>query len=94
MRIGTLTVEIFLGEARSLKQKRFILSKLKDRLRKKFNISIIEADYQDKWQRSVLGIACLSTDVKIINSTFNKILDFIERGKEGYEILNDSFEIL
>ena len=93
MRIGILNIELFLHETRSLKQKRFILNKMKDRLRRKFNISIVEAGYQDKWQRSVLGIVTASNNAKIINSTFDQILNSIEKSKDGFEILRDDFEI-
>jgi len=94
MRIGILNVELFLHETHSLKQKRFVIQQLKDKLRKRFNISIIEADYQDKWQRSVIAMACISGDTRIINSTFDKITDFIDENKSGFEILNDEFEIM
>lgn len=94
MRIGILKIEFFLHETHSLKQKRFIIQQLKDKLRKRFNISIIEADYQDKWQRSVIAIACISEDSRLINSTFDKIIDYIEQNKSGFEILNDEFEIM
>ncbi|HPD19565.1 MAG: DUF503 domain-containing protein [Candidatus Goldbacteria bacterium] len=94
MKIGLLQAELYLSQCGSLKQKRFALSGLKSRLRNKFNVSIIEAAYQDKWQRAVIAIACISNDEKILSSTFNQILNFIEREKKGFEILNSQIEIL
>ncbi len=94
MKIGLLQIELYLSQSSSLKQKRFILNGLKSKLKNKFNISIIESDYQDKWQRSVIAIACISNDEKIVSSTFNQILDFIEYDKKGFEILNSQIEIL
>jgi uncharacterized protein YlxP (DUF503 family) len=94
MKIGLLQIELYLSQSRSLKQKRFILNGLKDKLRDKFNISLIESDYQDKWQRSVLAIACISNDEKIVSSTFNQIMDFIDFEKKGFEILNSQIEII
>jgi len=94
MKIGILNIELFLHDTHSLKQKRFIIQQLKDKLRKRFNISVIEAGFQDKWQRSVLAIAGISNDDRLLNSTFDKILDFIEENKSGFEILKDEFEII
>ncbi|MCX8092861.1 MAG: DUF503 domain-containing protein [Candidatus Goldbacteria bacterium] len=94
MKIGLLQIELYLSQSRSLKEKRFVLEGLKSKLRNKFNISIIEADYQDKWQRTVMAIACISNNEKIVSSTFNQILNFIECEKKGFEILNSQIEIL
>lgn len=94
MKIGLLQVELYLSQCSSLKQKRFVLNGLKSKLRNKFNISIIEAGYQDKWQRAVMAIACISNDAKIVSSTFNQIMNFFEFEKKGFEILNSQMEIL
>ncbi len=94
MKIGLFQIELYLGQCGSLKQKRVILNGLKSKLRNKFNISIIEAGYQDKWQRAVVAIACISNDEKIVSSTFNQIMNFIEMEKKGFEVLNSQIEIL
>jgi len=94
MKIGLLQIELYLSQCGSLKQKRMILNGLKSKLRDKFNISIIEADYQDKWQRSILAVACISNNEKIVDSTFNQILNFIDVEKKGFEILNSQIEML
>ena len=52
MPIGLLTLEIYIPEAHSLKDKRQVLRSLKDRLRRKFNVAVAELDGQDSWQRS------------------------------------------
>jgi uncharacterized protein len=93
-KVGILQIELYMSQCGSLKQKRFILRGLKERLRRKFNISIIEADYQDKWQRSVIAAACVSNDEKIITGTFNKILDMLNAGRGDYEVLKDMIEII
>ena len=49
-------LELELPFAFSLKDKRQTLRSLKDRLRRK-NVSVIESDYQDIWQRATLEIA-------------------------------------
>ena len=49
-------LELELPYALSLKDKRQTLRSLKDRLRRK-NVSIVEADHQDLWQRATVELA-------------------------------------
>ena len=49
-------LELELPFATSLKDKRQTLRSLKDRLRRK-NVSVVEADPQDFWQRATLELA-------------------------------------
>ena len=55
MVLGVLTIELFIWESQSLKDKRQVLHSLKDRLRGKFNVSVAEVDGQDLWQKAVLN---------------------------------------
>ena len=76
--LGFYQLEIYIPGALSLKEKRFVLKSIKDRIRKKFNVSIAELDGNDKWQKSLLGIAMVSNDGKLIEGSFNKILNMID----------------
>jgi hypothetical protein len=49
-------LELELPFAASLKDKRQTLRSLKDRLRRK-NVSVVESDHQDAWQRATVEIA-------------------------------------
>lgn len=49
-------LELRLPFASSLKEKRQTLRSLKDRLRRK-NVSVVESDYQDSWQRATIELA-------------------------------------
>ncbi|MFO7891520.1 MAG: DUF503 domain-containing protein [bacterium] len=93
MFVGTIQIELFLSEADSLKGKRFILQSLKKKLRNKFNISIAEIDYHNKWQRSHLGIACVSSDRRFIDQVFSKVLNFIDN-ENRVEVLDSFVEVL
>ncbi|MGH9542111.1 MAG: DUF503 domain-containing protein [Terriglobales bacterium] len=62
MPIGTFEIEIHLPGAHSLKDKRSVLRGLKDGLRRHFNVSVAELDYQDLWQRAVVGVAAIGPD--------------------------------
>jgi uncharacterized protein YlxP (DUF503 family) len=77
MLVGVLVIDLFLLEGGSLKAKRKVLNSIKARLRQSFNISIAEIGYQDKWQRSRLGISIVSIEAKHIDQVFAKIMDHL-----------------
>ena len=54
-------LELELPFSSSLKDKRQTLRSLKDRLRRK-NVSIVESDYQDLWQRATVELALAAID--------------------------------
>ncbi|MCW8995805.1 MAG: DUF503 domain-containing protein [Psychromonas sp.] len=60
--ITLLTVELLLPHSHSLKEKRRVLRGLKERIRSKFNASVAETAYQDKWQRAVLAVCLVGSD--------------------------------
>lgn len=76
--IGSLTVEIHIPQANSLKQKRQVVRSLKDRLRSKFNVSVAEVDHLDKWQRCTLEIVMVGNDHRYLDSALARIGQFIE----------------
>ena len=79
MFVGTLQIDLYLPGSLSLKEKRFILQSLKSRLRNKFNVSVAEVDYHDKWQRTVIACAVVSNEKKHIDTMLNNIFQFIDR---------------
>jgi uncharacterized protein YlxP (DUF503 family) len=54
-------LELELPFSSSLKQKRQTIRSLKDRLRRK-NVSVVEADHQDVWQRATVEFAFAAVD--------------------------------
>jgi len=52
----TVRLELELPFSSSLKDKRQTLRSIKDRLRRK-NVSVVESDHQDLWQRATMEIA-------------------------------------
>jgi uncharacterized protein YlxP (DUF503 family) len=61
----------------SLKEKRRIVTSVKEKLRQKFNVSIIESDYQDTWQKIQLAAAMVANSKVIIEKVFQQMEDFI-----------------
>ncbi len=56
----TVRLELELPFASSLKHKRQTIRSLKDRMRRK-NVSIVESNHQDLWQRATVEIALAAT---------------------------------
>ena len=75
--VGLCTVELFIPESQSLKDKRQVLLSLKDRLREKFNLSVAEVDGQDLWQKAVLGLACVANEGRYVNQVCDQALNLI-----------------
>ena len=78
MTIGFLQIDLVLLATKSLKDKRSIISRIKNQVRSKFNISIAEIDHGDKLGRSLVGITTVSNDSKIVHNTLIKVEEFIE----------------
>ena len=60
--VAVLTLEIFVEDSHSLKDKRHVVKSLKDRLRQKFNVAVAEIDGLDSWQRSVIAAVTVSNE--------------------------------
>jgi uncharacterized protein len=82
MVVGLLTVEMHVPGSQSLKDKRMILRRVKDRLRK-FNVAVSEVDHQDLWQRAALAVVTVSTDQRHADRELAAAIDEIERVEPG-----------
>lgn len=60
MPLATLTLELSIEHAQSLKDRRQVVRSLKEKLRRGFNISVAELDEAVIWNRATLGIAAIS----------------------------------
>ena len=74
MPVGLLTLELHLPDAQSLKDKRQVLRSLKDKLRANFNVAVAELDFEDSWQRSVVGVVTLSNEEQHVEQALQKVL--------------------
>jgi uncharacterized protein YlxP (DUF503 family) len=82
MTVALLSVELFLPMSQSLKDKRVVLRRLKDRLGA-LNVSVAEVAHQDLWQRAGLGIATVASSDGVAEETLTSALDTIERLEPG-----------
>ena len=93
MVVGVYTVELFISESQSLKDKRQVLHSLKDRLREKFNLSVAEVDGQDLWQKAVVGMACVANESRYVQQVLEQALNVI-KGMPAVEVVRTQLELL
>ncbi|OQX56544.1 MAG: hypothetical protein B5M53_00925 [Candidatus Cloacimonas sp. 4484_209] len=93
MIVGLLNVSLFLNNSSNLKDKRRILTSIKDGLRRRFNISIGVVDDEKKYNYSQLGVACVSSNVHFVRDLLNRVLRAIE-DRCDVEVINVKRSIL
>ena len=91
MIIGVLQAELYLQGCLSLKEKRMIVKSLKDRVSRKFNVSVAELDYLDKWQRALIAFATVSNSKKHTDKVLQKIIQLLDN-EISFELINHQFD--
>jgi hypothetical protein len=69
MIIGVVSWELEIHGAQSLKEKRSVVRSLRDRLRKRHNLSVAETAYQDLWQRAELTVCVVASARTVAEQT-------------------------
>jgi len=93
MPVGLLTLEIYIPESHSLKDKRQVLRSLKDRLRARFNVAVAELDHNDTWQRAQVGVVSLSNNAAHLEQSLQTIFQEAENIL-GRDLVDHSLELL
>ena len=93
MPIGLLTLEIYIPDASSLKDKRQVIRSLKDRLRRQFNIAIAELEHQETWQRALVVVVSISADTRHLEASLEKVANESER-LLGRDLVGSAIEVL
>jgi uncharacterized protein YlxP (DUF503 family) len=93
MVVGTMRLELHLPASDSLKAKRSVLNRVKERVRSGFNASVAEVDYQDLWQRAALGIAIVGSAPGALDNVLRDILRAVER-EDRLQVLDFQIRII
>lgn len=93
MVLGCVTITFRLSDCRSLKEKRKIIKSIIARVQRQFNAAVAEVALNDVHQRAVLGVAVVGNAQNIINSTLDKIIEFIENMHLA-EMIDTDMEIM
>ena len=93
MVVGVLQVELAFEGAQSLKDKRRVISSLKDRLFHRHRVSVAEVGALDNHQLAILGVTMASNSVPHCQSVLDHVLGRI-REHRGCVINDHRTEIL
>ncbi len=93
MPICYLTLKLNLPYCHSLKEKRSSLKSCIIRVRKKFNISVAELDFQNSWHSSQIGIVWICNHSDYGVKLKEDIQTFINSNYPEIEILAELLEV-
>ncbi len=94
MNVGVAKITLRLAGSFSLKDKRRVVNSVRDRVRSKFNVAVAEVDQNDAWQTAVIGVTCVSNNVRHADQTLDKVLAFIESDRPDAEVIDCEMETL
>ncbi len=83
MFVGVLRLTVHIPHARSLKEKRSVVRRFRDRVRARFDVSIAEVDAQDLHQKAVFGVAVVSGDASKCDSVLEQVARAAELQEEA-----------
>lgn len=78
--------------SQSLKDKRMVLRRLKDRLGA-LNVAVAEVAHQDLWQRAGLGVVTVASSDDMAEQTLTSVMKEIDRLEPGL-VTNSQVEYL
>ena len=78
MVVGVCRLTLMVGESHSLKEKRMVLRRIKDKVRLKFNCAIAEVGNQDAWQEAILGFSVVANEKRFVQEMVDKIVSYVE----------------
>ncbi len=82
MVVGILQVQLSVDWAECLKDKRRVVSSLKDRLHREHMVSVAEVDTQDDPRTATLGIALAAGSARQAQSVLDRVMDKISNHRD------------
>ncbi|HEY7472091.1 MAG TPA: DUF503 domain-containing protein [Gemmatimonadota bacterium] len=91
--VGYSVFDIHIQNVHSLKEKRFVLRSVKDRIAQKFNVAVSETGHQDKWQRCELAVAAVAGERRSVERTLEGVRAMLDCEAE-LRVISDESDIL
>ena len=82
MTVGIARLTLMLPHCHSLKEKRMVLRRVKDRATQKFNLAIAEVGENDVWQRAQLGLSVVGSGRRFVESALDEVIRFVQSEAE------------
>jgi hypothetical protein len=75
--VVAIEMDLHIGHARSLKDKRSVVRSILDSSRRRFGVSAAEVGHQQVWQRSALGFAVVASSESIAVKTVDQLEQYV-----------------
>jgi uncharacterized protein YlxP (DUF503 family) len=72
-KVGLLHLDVMIGDAMTLKDKRRIVKSFKDRLAHGRNVSVAEVGHQNSVRRALLAVAMVGADARYVEGALQQI---------------------
>ena len=86
MWIGWIEFDLLLGDVHSLKEKRSLLRPLLAEIRKHFDVSVAEVDFQDLHRRAVVGVGLVAAERSRIVTALDAVEEHVA-ARPGMDLL-------
>jgi uncharacterized protein YlxP (DUF503 family) len=77
MRIGMVTANLSIPDARSLKDKRSVIKSMKDRALNKMNVSVAEVGRQDEWRYAEMAFVTVAATSEVVQKRISEISTYL-----------------
>jgi uncharacterized protein YlxP (DUF503 family) len=77
--VGCLYLDLFLSQAQSLKDKRRVLRRVKDRAQQKFRVAVAEVDGLDLWQKAGLVFVAVANERQQVDRTLATLAEWAQQ---------------
>ncbi|MFA4944764.1 MAG: DUF503 domain-containing protein [Lentisphaeria bacterium] len=94
MVIGVLSIELEIAQANSLKEKRMVVNRVRDLLRRKFNVAVAEVESLNVWNHAGLAVVAVSNEQKFCNQVLSQAVNLLEADQDGYVLGEVGMEFL
>ena len=86
MVVGVLRLDLHLHGVHSLKEKRGVVRRLLARCRNRYPVSAAEVGHQDLWQRTLIGVALVSSSEAVIAPILERLEDELHGEAEVIDV--------
>jgi len=81
--VGICKLALVLGQSQSLKEKRMVIRRIKDRVRDRIGVVVNEVGELDSWQRAELGCAVTSADRVKALDLIDQVVRVVQSASSG-----------
>ncbi len=92
-KVGLLHLDVLIGDAMSLKDKRRVVKSFKDRIAHARNVSIAEVDHLDSTRRALLAVAMVGADGRYLAGALQQIVN-AARENRAWVLLGHEIELI